>query len=293
MKKILFIFLVLSNCCFAQRDDSWQDDYTNVTNWWQYITPTAQHMGPFALPVPSVYEGRVEENGELSSGYSYYQHQDGDAPTHAMFSRFYFPIAKRVAVEITFIPKESYSYSDEMADYFHAQSTSGSGSGDVYINTYIQILKENVQKPDIAIRYGMKTASGSDLENARYTDSPGYYFDLSVGKTTWEKAEHSLRVFGYGGFYCWQYIDGNHMQDDAVMLGIGTTYRYKEWKLKGDISGYYGWKEDDKPTVLRIEGDIPLCENFKLRLMYERGINDFPYNGFHGRLVYQFSVPKW
>ncbi len=294
-RSLFFLIILISNTVFAQRDYSWQDDYTNVTNWWQYITPVSKYMGPFSLPVPSVYEGRIEENSELSAGYSYYEHTKGDAPTHACYTRLYLPlVAGRIAVEISLVPYESYSYSDEMADYLHAYETSGGGTGDVYINTYVQVLHEKNIRPDITLRYGIKTASGEDFDNARFTDSPAYYFDLSLGKTLLEDDKRNWRVFGNGGFYCWQYEDGekledNMMQDDAYLFGIGTSYTYKDWKIKGDFSGYSGWKEDDKPLMLRFEGDAPLGKNFKLRFLYERGLRDYPYNGFHARLVYQFG----
>lgn len=289
------VLMVWGSIVYAQRDMSWQDDYpSEIIDWSQYIQLVPAYMGPYALPVPSIYEGRVEEDAEVSGGYAYYSHQQGDAPTHSANTRFYYPVAKgRVAVELTLMPYESFSYSDEMADHMHTIETSGSGTGDLYINTYVQLFKQTEKRPDITMRYGLKTASGSHVNNARHTNSPGYYMDLSFGKDVFKDEHQNLRFYGLVGFYAWQLLDYSNMQNDAFLYGIGTAYHYNDWKLKWDFGGYYGYKQTgDKPFVMRMQFDAPVSEKLKLRFMYEKGINDFPYNGYHAKLVYHF-VGKW
>lgn len=290
----LTLFILLTSTAFAQRDYSWQQDYSNIVDWSQYILLVPAYMGPYALPVPQIYEGRVENDAEISGGYTYYSHQDGEAPTHSLNTRFYYPVvAGRVAVELTLMPYETYSYSDAMADQMHTISTSGSGVGDLYINTYIQVIRQTKKRPDITLRYGLKTASGANVNDARHTNSPGYYMDLSVGKDVYNEGQQKIRFYGLAGFYCWQLLDNSNMQNDALMYGIGTSYRYSDWKLKWDFGGYYGYKESgDKPLVMRIQMDAPIHEHFKLRFLYEKGLNDFPYNGYHIKLVYTFSGVK-
>lgn len=287
------ILIFLCHQAFAQRE--WQADYpSGIIDWSQYIQLVPKYMGPYALPVPSIYEGRVEDDAEVSGGYAYYSHQEGDAPTHSANTRFYYPVAKgRVAVELTLMPYESFSYSDEMTDYFHSYGSSESGTGDIYINTYIQVLKEKGRRPDLTLRYGLKTASGSNVNYARHTNSPGYFMDLSVGKDVFSDERQALRFYGLAGFYAWQLLDYSNMQNDALMYGIGASYRAHGWKAKWDFGGYYGYKDNgDKPLVMRMQLDAPVGQHLKLRFLYEKGIHDFPYNGYHAKLVYHFAG-KW
>lgn len=293
--RIFFIgtLILLSHVALGQGE--WKADYpSGIIDWSQYIQLVPKYMGPYALPVPSIYEGRVESEAEVSAGYGYYSHQEGDAPTHSATTRFYYPVAKgRVAVELTLMPYESFSYSEEMEDYYHSYGSSASGTGDIYINTYIQIIKENQKRPDVTIRYGLKTASGSNVNYARHTNSPGYYVDLSLGKDVFSDDKQNLRFYGLAGFYAWQLLDYSNMQNDAFMYGIGTSYHNQGWKAKWDFGGYHGYKEEgDKPLVMRMQLDAPIGQHLKMRFLYEKGINDFPYNGYHAKLVYHFDG-KW
>ena len=293
-KYCIGVLALLFNLTFAQRDMSWQNDYPNsIIDWSQYIELSPQYMGPYALPVPSIYEGRIEEDSEVSAGYTYYSHQDGDAPTHSTNTRFYYPIAGRVAVELTLMPFESFSYSDAMADYLHAYGTSGTGTGDLYINTYIQLVKQTQKRPDVTVRYGLKTASGSHVNNARHTNSPGYFMDLAVGKDVFSDEVQQLRFYALAGLYVWQLLDYSNMQNDAFLYGLGTSYFNQGWKVKWDFGGYYGYKMNgDKPLVMRLQLDAPINDQLTLRFLYENGINDFPYKGYHAKLVYHFRN-KW
>ena len=294
-KFCIAVLIVLGSVVYAQRDNSWLDAYpSGIIDWSQYIQLVPAYMGPYALPVPPIYDGRIQDEAEVSGGYTYYSHQEGEATTHSANTRFYYPVAKgRVAVELTLMPHESFSYSDEMADEMHTFSTSGSGTGDLYINTYVQLFKQSEKRPDVTLRYGIKTASGSHINNARHTNSPGYYMDIAFGKDVFSDHQQSLRFYGLAGFYAWQLLDYSNMQNDAFLYGLGAAYRYKDWKLKWDFGGFYGYKmEGDKPLVMRMQFDAPISEQFKLRFMYEKGISDFPYNGYHAKLVYHFTG-KW
>lgn len=275
----------------AQRDKSWQQDYVNVSDWSDFIELKSATMGPFALPVPSIYDATVGDDAVFEGGYAYYKHKTGDAPTHAVTTRFYYPLlAHRVAVEMTLMPYEYFSYSDQIADEFHTINTQGSGTGDLYINTYIQVLQQSKTRPDLTLRYGLKTASGSNINNARHTDSPGYYMDASVGKDVFVSEGQALRFYALAGFYCWQQPDSSKMQNDAFMYGAGISYTNDDWLLKWDIGGYEGYKHDgDSPLVMRFTFDVPLKEQLKMRLFYENGISDFPYKGYHLRLLYSFE----
>lgn len=292
---ILLLFLLGVNA-MAQRDNSWMDDYPDgVWDWAQFIQMTPAKMGPYALPVPSIYDGRVRDKAEASAGYGYYEYTLGDAPTHSSNMHFYYPVAKnRVAIELTLMPYESFKYSDAVADEFHSyggENVSGSGSGDLYINTYVQLFQQTAKRPDVTLRYSLRTASGSNVNYARHTDSPGYSFDLSMGKDVFSKEDEALRFYGLAGFFVWQQQDESKRQNDAILYGLGTSYSHGAWKFKADLGGYHGYKKkDDSPLIARLEMDAPLSDQFKLRALYEKGFRDFPYKGYHLKLVYSFDA---
>ena len=295
--KLKFSILLLSLLVtelFAQRDMSWQDNYPNASDWSNYIQMSSKYMGPNALPVPEVYEANVLPEIEIEGGYSYYKHKNIDAPTHASFIRIYCPVAKqRVGVEVSVVPFESYKYSDNAADYLHSIATSGSGGGDIFVNTYIQILRQNMRRPDLTLRYSMRTASGGNVNDARCTDSPGYSFDLAVGKDVFAEDNQRVKFFAMLGFYCWQIEDGVNRQDDAFSYGLGASYHNKDWTIKWDLGGYTGYKNNgDSPVVMRFCADFPIVKKLHGKFLYESGLNDYPYRGYHLRLVYLFS-PFW
>ncbi|GIR12280.1 MAG: hypothetical protein CM15mP23_08550 [Cryomorphaceae bacterium] len=53
----------------------------------------------------------------------------------------------------------------------------GFASGDLLVELNALIFKN--KNTQFIFNMGLKTASGSQFRNARYTDAPAYYFDLS------------------------------------------------------------------------------------------------------------------
>lgn len=296
MKYILCLVLLLTSISLAaQRDYSWKDSYPAradaINDWVQYLTVSSGYMGPFALPVPEIFPAEIKSESEASLGYANYQCTKGDATTNAMMSGFYYAFpSRKMAVELTIVPHESYKYSDAMADYYHAKSTSGSCGGDFIINSYIQILNQNARRPDVTLRYTLRTASGGDTDNARYVNAAGYSFDFSVGKDVYTDSDSRVRFYGMYGFYCWQLLNFENAQNDAHLYGIGMLYEWKKFMIKADFGGYDGYRDEkDRPLVLRWRADIPLTDHFLLRSSIEHGVRDFPYTGYMINMVYKFK----
>ena len=118
---------------------------------------------------------------------------------------------------------EWYRNSDENMDVcripeeHREDARKGHLSGDVYVSTDIQVLKEKRWRTDWVVRAALKTASGGEYYHARYYDSPGYFFDTSLGKSFSlgrdAKWNHRLRGALSTGFLCWQTDNGR--QNDA------------------------------------------------------------------------------
>jgi hypothetical protein len=269
---------------------SWQNDYPADAHWTEYISISPGMMGPNALPVPELYDGKIKSKAEFAIG-GRVNAIPGDT-TYSTSVYIYVPFVKnRVGIEVISTPKEYYTYSDELADKIHSLKTSGSESGDIYVNTYFQLLQQSGHRPDLTLRVGLKTASGGATESARFTDAPGYYFDLSAGKDIIQKGDAKLRLSAMLGFYCWQGYDLDLPQNDAPLYGGSISFIRKKFKAESSIRGYYGYKDNgDRPLVVKFKLDIPIYNNWSFRIAGEKGITDFLYTGISSQIVY--SIPK-
>ena len=187
------------------------------------------YFGPNAFPVPEMLDGRVQNHLRVEiAGDGYFGFQ-GDRTADA-FARVHIPLfTDRMNLTVWMPVMEWYEMTPERQRVCRLQDTAaitGHGAGDAYFSTDIQILREKKWAPDIAFRAACKSASGGQYELARHYDCPGYFMDLSVGKSWFlgerregKKAKGTeLRLAGSAGFLCWQTDNGR--QNDAVMYGL-------------------------------------------------------------------------
>jgi hypothetical protein len=127
----------------------------------------------------------------------------------------------------------------------------------------------------LALRIGYRFPCGSGFGAARFSDGPGYNFDLSFGKTI----NHSpLKWIGMFGFYTWQIESDRHNQDDAFLFGSGLEWDKKSLKVQSYIAGYLGYLENsgDKPIVFRAQLEKRLKKT-SLLLGFQKGLHDFAF----------------
>jgi hypothetical protein len=276
---ILFTFCAL--LVSGQEDWSWWNDAhgweDGDAGWrnWMIISPG--YFGPNAMPVPDVKRGFIGEKSEIEITASNHFHSDD--PTEDISGRIYIPFLKgKIAVEVYGVILEHYAYTEEIRDERFSRDKDGKGTavGDLYFSTLIQLVKDR-QFPNTLFRFVAKTASGSNLEAARYIDSPGYFFDLSFSKDFGQKENIVFRPYTMLGFYSWQTNDELNLQNDALLYGIGTDFEKNNWRFVSSWSGYYGYKDN---------GDRPMQLNFELRkdyvkkafrIQYQHGLNDWMY----------------
>lgn len=169
------------------------------------------------------------------------------------------------------------------------QTMHGHEWGDVYVTTDFQILLERKWVPAIALRAGIKTASGGGFGKARYYDDPGYFFDASIGKSfLLGKPKVELRLAGSLGFLCWQTDNGR--QNDAVMYGLQMMLKYKYLSCRTTWGGYVGWEEHgDRPMSIKVclSGHI---KGFEPYIQYQYGIKDYPFHQLRIGLVYSIDI---
>jgi hypothetical protein len=283
MKRLIFCFILLFSYSLshAQEDWGWWNDLhgweAGMPNWRSFITVSPGFLGPNALPVPEVAKGIVEQNKtiELSSDFHI---RTGDQ-TQNLSGQFYFPFSDKIAIELYGVIVEHYSMSDSIRDERAARDRDGEGLavGDLYFATYVQLVKGR-KFPNTMLRMAGKTASGGRFDAARYSDSPGYYFDLSFSKEIPEFIGNLRGLpFWSFGFYSWQTNDLDNLQNDAFMYSLGIQLENDNWELSNSLSGYSGYKnERDQPMIYTLSLKRNIKKN-AIKFEYIKGIQDYEY----------------
>ena len=244
------------------------------------------YFGPNAFPIIDMSDGLTYDHLRLEVAADGYFGYKGDR-TADLFARVHVPLFTRWANLSVWMP---------IYEWYSQMDGTGSGAGDVYISTDVQILHNEWFKtdkaryiPQMTVRLGMKTASGGQYERQRHYDCPGYFFDLTMGQSI-PIREVSLRFAGSVGFLCWQ--TDNAQQNDAVMYGLQAQLRHEYVSFAATWSGYFGWqKNGDCPMSIkaRLAGH---AKGFEPYVQYQYGIRDFPFHQVRVGLVYNLNILK-
>ena len=253
------------------------------------FTPTGvapAFFGPNAFPVPEMSGGLTSSSLRVEVAADGYWGYD-KSRTADLFARVRVPLFTRWANLTVWMP---------VYEWYRQADGTGSGAGDVYLTTDIQILHNewfhsgNTQLiPQMVLRLGLKTASGEQFSRSRHYDSPGYFFDLTMGQTIpFEKV--SLRFAGSVGFLCWQTTEAR--QNDAVMYGLQATLSHRYFSLLAEWGGYVGWERyGDAPMVIKLRA-AGMIKGFEPFVQYQYGIKDYPFHQLRVGIAYSFNVLK-
>ena len=245
------------------------------------------YFGPNALPVIDMLDGLTQhELGvELAcEGYIGFEKNN----TVDLYARAYVPLFTRWANVTVWMP---------VYGWYEQYDGTGSGAGDVYISTDVQVLhnawfcSEKARKyvPQMTVRLGMKTASGEQFDRRRHFDCPAYFFDASLGQT-FPCGPVSLRLAGSAGFLCWQTDNGR--QNDAVMYGLQAKLMHEYFSLQATWGGYVGWeKQGDEPMSIKARA-AGYIKGFEPYVQYQYGIHDYPFHHIRVGLVYHIDILK-
>lgn len=289
----LLIILLSGGNLQAQEDFTW---WGNIHNWdgyspWvQYMTMSTSFMGPNALPVPGVSNGSVDSLAEIELSASYH-FSDGDKTTD-FYTGGYLPLYDdRVAASLYVVPYEWFETDTIIRDQRAARTRSGKGGagGDIYFSTEFQLVRNHESFPDLLLRTAFRTASGTNLRNARHTDGAGYFFDISAGKN-YTLFNYPLRLYVMGGFYAYQTYDLHHPQNDCILFGGGADFRLKRILISQSVGGYSGYlKIGDKPVVYRASLRL-LNKHFDWKISYQHGLNDFDFQRIRLGVIYHLNL---
>lgn len=280
---LVFIALLISVSALPAQDGEW-DWWNNLHGWkpgmpsWKtMIKISPGYLGPNALPVPEIKKGYIAEKGEFEFGAEYH-FKTGD-PTKDIFSKLYIPFAHgKIAFEAYGVIVERYSMSEKIRDERLARDRDGKGwaQGDFYFSTLIQLTRGR-KFPDTMFRIAGRTASGGAFDAARYSDSPGYFLDLSFSKSVPAAGRKLLVPYFSVGFYSWQTNDEFTLQNDAFLYGAGIELSAGTWHSSGSFSGYKGYKtQRDNPMLIGFDIRKDLKNN-ALRLQVLNGLHGWQY----------------
>lgn len=262
-------------------------------------------FSPNAFPIPDMLDGRTQGKLRVEAAGDVYIGMQGDY-TEDIFARIYIPLfTDRVNLTVWMPIMEWYQLSDERRSFCRIADstlTSGHEAGDVYVSADIHLLKQRKICPDIAFRAALKTASGGGFSKARYYDSPGYFFDLAIGKSMYilsdggvsglpqDKQLVELRLSGSVGFLCWQTANGR--QNDAFMYGLQLLVAHRYVSLRTTWGGYMGWeKYGDRPMSLKVQASGHI-RGFEPYILYQYGIKDYPFHQVRVGLAYNVDILK-
>lgn len=295
-RRILSISFALFIIPLAQAQDySWwnhKHNWDGTTSWTNYLIVSPAFMGPNALPVPEVKKGILPKQRSLELGLDGHYSQ-GDQ-TGNLYSELFFPLfSNRVGLGISYVPIEMYRTDTITRDLRRSREYDARGlsQGDIYISTYIHLIKARDWTPDVLLSVNLKTASGTQFLGARHTNAPGYYFDLSAGKMIFqgEGLIRNIRAYSLIGFYVFQTNLGNHMQNDAFQYGAGIDFNFGRFKMEQQMGGYIGYiGNGDKPMVYRLNMTWYSKNNMDLKFRFQQGFFDFPYTSMRLSTVINF-----
>jgi hypothetical protein len=264
-------------------------NWDGVTNWWKYMTYSPAYLGPNALPVPEIRNALIEKRVNLETRTDFY-FSKGDN-TQDLFLRLRVPLWDgRICMEMYGVPVEHFVMDTITRDERAARDYDAQGwaAGDLYIATLIQLLRGHKKWPDILLGITLRTATGGGLGDARYTDTPGYFFDLSAGKTFAVSPNLNLRPYVMLGFYVWQTNRDDYRQDDAFLYGLGLSLYNETFECNVKYGGYKGYiGNGDAPMVLRANA-IYKFPKMHLKLSFQQGLQDFDYSSFSFATIIYF-----
>ena len=234
-----------------------------------------EKLGPNALPIPEIKTGKLANDFNLKVALEGH-YSDGDNTKNGYLELFIPAVTEKVALVLSVVPYESYELGPQVIDFrsITTGETKGSANGDLYVGTQFQLFKDKKQIPDVLLSIDIKTASGNNLRNARYSDTPGYIFDLSTGKEITINSTFlpSLRVYGMAGFYVYQTNRQVYRQNDAFLYGAGVDLNFNKFIVTNAFGGYSGYIDDgDKPSVYRAGIRTKLSSSINYELRFSKG----------------------
>jgi peptide methionine sulfoxide reductase msrA/msrB len=296
---VLLVLLLTANVGWSQEPPTWWQvihNYNPSKSWYEYMTYSTSYFGPNALPVPEVYDGRVplKSFAEISTDAFW---GFGDQTQSLSMRLGWTPLPGRVSFSVWGVLGEHYRTTISVRDARASQIESGRGQlliGDFYLSSLVNLFDEKAFRPNLNLEVVLKTASSKSPADARFMDTPGYWFNLTTGKSLFLRGSwvDELRFVGNLGFLCYQ-LNAFH-QNDAPLYGGKVLVTAGKLTWDAGIHGYSGWVQNgDKPLVLRYGFQYDLG-NRSFFMHFQHALRDYPFRRLQVGFKYDFdfSSPK-
>lgn len=267
--------------------------WDGTTHWSRYLISSARYLGPNALPIPQMYGEKIPE--ETSFGLSLNTHvTSGDVTYNTALYAQHSIKPKVLSFELYWVPVEFFTESHAIKTerkIFYQFYDNRFASGDVFLNTFFQVLNKEKHGIDVAVRLGYRFPSSTLQGAARFTDAMGYYLDGSFGKTL-IKGRSQLSVLGMFGIHVWQTNVENQYQDDSILYGLGLRWTSQHLTLDSSYRGYYGYLNNgDRPEALSFKGRYRFT-NWTLFGGVQQGFRDLLYRSAELGLMVHLKKKK-
>ncbi|MDR1021718.1 MAG: hypothetical protein LBL94_00325 [Prevotellaceae bacterium] len=256
----------------------------------QTVSYSPAYFGPNANPVPEFSNATIPALTTIQLSESYF-FGFGDNTSNITFSAEVPLLPERVSLKAWFATFENYRVTQAVYDErsMEGNELSGAASGDFYVQARTLVLLEKKFAPSIILNSTLKTASGTNFGQRRYFDTPGYYFDMEIGKSFLLKSKliSEVRMVANFGFLCWETT--NSTQNDAPMYGGKIILSNRFFDFESTLSGYYGWiTNGDAPLVYSAKLNFKPTK-FNLFVQYQYGLCDFPYRHILAGIAFRIS----
>ena len=289
-KAILFLCFFYSIGLNAQIFERWADivKWDGVTPWRNYMIYSPAYMGPNALPVPFMANGTIDSISNIGVHFAFHSCA-GDKTKNLRITGNYCFLKNRISADVSWIPAEFFKVDPVTKEKRHVYKSGYNDTkakGDIYANVNIQILNKWRKYIHLALRAGFRYPTSSSVDAARFTDAPGYHFDVSAAKPL--LGDH-LKIITMAGMYIWQL--NTEGQNDAFLYGGGLEYNSNKWKLTTSCRGYSGYRNDgDHPVVINSSIE-KRSKNISFTLNLQKGLRDYDFVSVETGIKYLFMQP--
>jgi hypothetical protein len=275
------LLLILSIICVITshaQDDQWwirNVNWDGFSHWSKYIKYNASNLGPNALPVPRLSNGRIDSLNSFSISTMYHSMKGDQTGNLALYGN-YVLVKDRISVDAFWVPLEMFNVTHvlkEQRKIFYYVYYQNKAMGDMHINFNINLLNKIKEKVQLSLRTGYRYATSTQPAAARMTDAPGYYFDFSAARKFHQQS--NWKYAAMLGLYVWQLPTGP--QNDAVLFGAGVEYNKNQFQLQSNITGYLGYfNNGDRPIVYRLRAGSNK-KGMNWFAQFQKGLHDFKY----------------
>lgn len=295
---LLFSALLFSATAQTRKTGDWIDFGSSHINKWLQIAPGT--MGPNALPVPEMDYALVDSLSAFEMG-AHAHFMAGDRAVNSYLAFAWNVVPGRVTLKLWGNTSETFQMDNSVRDerqIYYDDTGWITNAGDLWISTFIQLVRETNSWPGIVLNYSAKTTTGYS-KHARYTDAPASYYYAAFGKSFFpgNRFLDEIRMSAIAGFYVWQTNKVEMAQDEGPLFGFGLKLKHENWWWANELSGYQGADVyeyigvtgNNDPLVYRTHL-VFAHKRFQWKAEFQKGLHDYHYTTFRLSLGYRFDL---